>query len=44
MRVSTYEIILPLVGTDEKPIEGYTLLMNGLCCADTSPARTKLAN
>ena len=30
MRLSTYEIILPLVGTDEKPIEGYTLLMNGL--------------
>ena len=30
MRLSTYEIILPLVGTDEKPIEGYTLLVNGL--------------
>ena len=30
MRLSTYEIILPLVGTDEKPIEGYTLLTNGL--------------
>ena len=30
MRLSTYEIILPLVGTDEKPIEGYALLVNGL--------------
>ena len=30
MRLSTYEIILPLVGTDEKPIEGYMLLTNGL--------------
>ena len=30
MRLSTYEIILPLVGADEKPIEGYALLVNGL--------------
>ncbi len=30
MRCSTYEIILPLVGTDEKPIEGYALLVNSL--------------
>lgn len=30
MRLSAYEIILPLVGTDEKPIEGYALLVNGL--------------
>ena len=30
MRLSTYEIILPLVGTDEKPMEGYALLVNGL--------------
>ena len=33
MRLSTYEIILPLVGTDEKQIEGYALLVNGLYCA-----------
>ncbi|MBQ7515558.1 MAG: 4Fe-4S cluster-binding domain-containing protein [Schwartzia sp.] len=30
MRKSTYEIILPLIGGDEKEIEGYTLLVNGL--------------
>lgn len=30
MRLSSYEIILPMVGTDEKPIEGYMLLTNGL--------------
>ncbi|MER2138628.1 MAG: radical SAM protein [Succiniclasticum sp.] len=30
MKVSAYEIILPLVGTDEKQIEGYALLVNGL--------------
>ena len=30
MRTSTYEIFLPLIGTDEKPIEGYALLYNGL--------------
>ncbi len=30
MRLSTYEIILPLVATDEKQIEGYALLVNGL--------------
>ena len=30
MRTSTYEIFLPLIGTDGKPIEGYALLINGL--------------
>ncbi len=30
MRVSTYEIILPLIGTDEKEIAGKALLVNGL--------------
>lgn len=30
MRVSTYEIILPLIGEDEKRIEGRSLLCNGL--------------
>ena len=30
MRLSTYEIILPLIGTDEKQIEGCALLVNGL--------------
>ena len=30
MRISTYEIVLPLIGEDEKEIEGYTLLVNGL--------------
>ena len=30
MRLSNYEIILPLVGTDEKQIDDYTLLVNGL--------------
>ena len=30
MRTSTYEIFLPLIGTDEKPIEGRALLLNGL--------------
>lgn len=30
MRVSTYEIILPLIGSDEQPIEGKRLLVNGL--------------
>ena len=30
MRTSTYEIFLPLIGTDEKKIEGKTLLVNGL--------------
>ena len=50
MRLSTYEIILPLVGTDEKPMEGYALLVNGLYGAmdvvpeDTLPAKTKRAN
>ena len=27
MRLSTYEIILPLIGTDEKQIEGCALLV-----------------
>ena len=30
MRVSTYEIILPLIGKDDKKIEGKALLVNGL--------------
>ena len=30
MRTSTYEIFLPLIGTDGKPIEGRALLLNGL--------------
>ena len=30
MRVSTYEIFLPLIGTDEKEIEDRALLVNGL--------------
>ena len=30
MKLSAYEIFLPLVGTDEKQIEGYALLVNGL--------------
>ena len=30
MRKSTYEIILPLIGSDEKEIEGKKLLINGL--------------
>ena len=30
MRVSTYEIILPLIGTDDKEIPGKALLVNGL--------------
>ena len=30
MRISTYEIILPLMGQDEKEIEGKSLLVNGL--------------
>ena len=30
MRTSTYEIILPLIGTDEKEIQGKALLVNGL--------------
>ena len=30
MRTSTYEIILPLIGRDDKEIEGKTLLINGL--------------
>ena len=30
MRISTYEIFLPLIGTDEKLIEGRALLINGL--------------
>ena len=30
MRTSTYEIFLPLIGSDEKPIEGRALLINGL--------------
>ena len=30
MRVSTYEIILPLIGKDDKIIEGKALLVNGL--------------
>ena len=30
MRLSTYEIILPLIGKDDKEIEGKTLLVNGL--------------
>ena len=30
MRVSSYEIILPLIGKDDKVIEGKALLVNGL--------------
>ena len=30
MRISTYEIILPLIGSDDKKIEGKSLLFNGL--------------
>jgi hypothetical protein len=30
MRTSTYEIILPLIGRDDKEIAGKTLLVNGL--------------
>lgn len=30
MRTSTYEIILPLIGSDEKEIQGKKLLLNGL--------------
>ena len=30
MRVSTYEIFLPLIGTDEKEIEDRALVVNGL--------------
>ena len=30
MRKSTYEIILPLIGSDDKDIEGKKLLINGL--------------
>ena len=30
MRTSTYEIFLPLIGANEKPIEGRALLINGL--------------
>ena len=30
MKLSAYEIFLPLVGTDEKQIAGYALLVNGL--------------
>ena len=30
MRISTYEIFLPLIGADGKLIEGYALLFNGL--------------
>ena len=30
MRTSTYEIFLPLIGRDDKEIEGKTLLINGL--------------
>jgi len=30
LRTSTFEIFLPLIGTDEKPIEGRALLINGL--------------
>ncbi len=30
MRISTYEIILPLIGQEDKKIEGKTLLVNGL--------------
>jgi uncharacterized protein len=33
MRISTYEIVLPLIGTDGKEIEGKTLLVNGLYSA-----------
>ena len=33
MRVSTYEIILPLIGTDDKEIPGKALLVNGLYSA-----------
>ena len=28
MRVSTYEIVLPLIGNDDKKIEGKSLLVN----------------
>ena len=30
MRISTYEIILPLIGKDDKEIAGQALLVNGL--------------
>ena len=30
MRTSTYEIILPLIGTDERETDGKALLFNGL--------------
>ena len=30
MRASTYEIVLPLIGSDERTIEGKRLLVNGL--------------
>ncbi len=30
MRTSTYEIILPLIGKDDKEIKGKALLVNGL--------------
>ena len=30
MRVSTYEIVLPLIGNDDKKIEGKSLLVNGM--------------
>lgn len=30
MRVSTYEVVLPLIGSGERPIEGKRLLVNGL--------------
>ncbi|MBQ9611711.1 MAG: hypothetical protein IJV14_03845 [Lachnospiraceae bacterium] len=35
MRTSTYEIFLPLIGTDEKEIKGKILLVNGLYGAMT---------
>ena len=33
MRVSTYEMFYPLIGADEREIEGKMLLFNGLYCA-----------
>ncbi len=33
MRTSTYEIFLPLIGSDEKPVEGKKALINGLYSA-----------
>ena len=33
MRISTYEIILPLIGKGDKTIEGKSLLCNGLYSA-----------